>query len=217
MGEQLLLRPLYSWLATKFGGAYCDATGHGLTDGEVRDLVRFLSARESDAVHFLLALHRYAWQAKGPDNAASRLQRVRALADLLLVFESSLRRWQSLASASPSTLFPRIRELLKDSAAGHAELNARLSAYPKANWEDTKVLNRMVKQELARFGSASLKGEKTAVAVFTSYRLRNSLMHVLDDQLVLVRKPEVLEQVLAFALVAIRASRFGAEKSISAL
>lgn len=217
LAEQVLLRPLYGWLAATFGTAYRDATGLELSQDEVRGLVDFLSARNADAVLLIMALHRYVAQVEGPDNAASRLQRVRAFADLLLVFESSLRKWQILPTPPRAELCRRSTELLRPSTPAFDEFNLRLGAYPGVDWEDTAVLDGMVRQEIQRFADVSRRPEKLAVAVFASYRLRNSVMHVLDDQLELFRETTVLEQVVGLALVAIRASRFGAEGGIAGL
>ncbi|MBT8470616.1 MAG: hypothetical protein KJN97_17850 [Deltaproteobacteria bacterium] len=217
MGEQVLLGPLYRWLEATFGSSYQEATGRTLVAEEVRQLVRFLGARQSDAVLFLMAINRYAAQVKGHDNTASRLHRVRAFADLLLIFESSLRKWQSLPASPRANLCRRVQELLRPSLVASAELNRRLQQYPGADWEDTLVLDEVVRQELARFSEVSVRAEKAAIAVFTSYRLRNSVMHVVDDQLQLFSAPEILEQVMGLALIAIRASSYGADDAIDEL
>lgn len=217
IGEEMLLRPLYAWLDSEFGADYAAGTGINLSASEFKDLLDFLARRQPDALLSIMALHRFAKQVEGPNNAASRLQRVRAFADLLLVFESSLRQWQVLPPPPRAELCRRATELLRPCASAFGEFNLRLSAYPRADWEDSTVVDAMVRQEEARFDAASTVAERAAVAVFVSYRLRNSVMHVLDDQLELFEKPELLRKVLGFALVSIRMSRFGADGQLGGL
>jgi hypothetical protein len=215
LGEQVLLSPLFAWLEAEFGADYAAATGKRFSSDEVKELVGFLSQRQPDAVLFIMALHRYSTQVKGPDNAASRLQRVRAFADLLLVFESSLRQWQSMTGRAE--LFRRATDLLGPNPAASAEFSARGGAYRGVDWEKSTVVDAMVRGEEGRFAAARTVAQKAAVAVFVSYRLRNSVMHVLDDQLELFAKPELLKKVLGFALIALRLSRAGAEGQIANL
>ena len=213
LAETVLLGTHYGWLTAEYGTDYAAATGQPLSEDEIRGLVRFLGQRQADAVLFIAGMHRYSSQVIGPDNVASRLQRVRAFADLLVVFESSLRRWQLISGQ----LHDRSRDLLRPNAVALAEFDNRKNAYAGVPPDVTTNVDAMVRQELARFDAVGQVPEKAAVAVYVSYRLRNSVMHVLDDQLELFEKPELLHRVFGFALVALRLSQCGDERAIAGL
>lgn len=213
MGEGILLKPLYVWLEVTFGQDYTAATKRRLSSSEVQLMIQFLAARQPDAVHCIMSLHRYATQIEGPDNTASRLNRVRALADLLLVFESSLRRWQTTAGE----LCSRVTALLKPSAVASTQFNSLLSSYSKVDWADPTNLDNMLSAEFARFSTASTPPERAATVAFVAFRLRNSVMHVLDDRLALFASKRDLERAIGFALIGIGLSMAGSEGQIAGL
>ncbi len=212
--EDLLLRPLYNWLAFNVGSDYQAATGCALTPQEIKDLVDFLGGRVSDALLLLAALHRVVAQVEPPDNASSKLQRVRALADVLVVFESSLRDWQK---RNIGQLHDRSVVLLSPNAAALAAFQAAKARYSGRDWEDAGTVNDMIQEELIQFAAATTAAAKAGIATFIAYRLRNSLLHVLDEDLILYHCRSVLLRLLGMGLISVRLSKFGAQGTIASI
>ncbi|HEV3074702.1 MAG TPA: hypothetical protein VHB47_09825 [Thermoanaerobaculia bacterium] len=213
--EQVLLKPLYAWLEATFGADYKDATGCSFDGAEFREVVRFLAARLGDATLLLAALRSFVSQVEGPDNHSSRLERVRAFAEALLVYESSLRRWQGATVSGQ--LFKRTEALLVPNGTAIATFRTRHLAYSGRDLERASELNRLIGEECAAFMSAGSRAERAAIAAFVCYRLRNSVMHVVDDQLDIFSQPPLLVKVLGFCLISIRLSRFGHDGQMAQL
>jgi hypothetical protein len=210
MSEQVFLKPLYTPLAAEFGSDYEAATGCSLSPDEVRTLVEFLSERLGDAVLFIAALHRLFSQLEGPENTGSRLERIRALADVLLVFESSLRRWQGKCQGN---LYRRTQELLRSSTPAFRAFNQRCAQYDQ-NPEDIENLNALINTEHEAFDGATSRSERAAIAAFLTYKVRNSVMHGLEEQLVLFSDRARLLKTFGLALISVRLSRSGAEGTV---
>ncbi len=201
--RQILIEPLVAWLHTCFGADFTCATGVTLSATTLDALVLFLESRVADAAVFLGALHRLMSQARDPSNAAARLHRVRALADLLMVLESSLERWQGGVGL---TLHGRCCRLVSNTALGTL-FAARDGAY--AAFHLSPTVNRMTIQETADFDAATTVADRAAIALYHSYRLRNALFHRLDDTLAVHLAWRYQRRAVAFALVAIELSRLG--------
>lgn len=202
LSEPIFVDPLDSWLHQEFGRDYQDATGLALTKRELQDLIDFLAVRATDAVVLLAALHRLKSQMEGPDNDASGLHRARALADLLVVLESSLKR---ILSAPGSLLRQLCNTLTAGTAVGTA-LGTTCSRHAGENWDLATTVNSMLQTEITKFGIAVTRPERAGIALYVSCRLRNALLHVLDNQLVLYSQPlsSDFKKAAAFALVSIR-------------
>ncbi len=211
-----LLMPVYNWLNQHSGLDYQAATGSNFSDQEFRDLVNYLARRTSDAVLLLSALQRITLVADGPDVFALHFQRVRALADLLLVLESNLRLWQGQAS-NLTQLQSRSRELLRTNVQAFTVFNQIDQSYPNFVWEQAANINIFTTNEIRRFDISVQRSEKAAIALYTSYRLRNSLMHIMEEQLDIFNNIQKITRLLNFALISIRLSRFGAEGQMGSL
>ena len=213
LAQNVLLKPLYPWVKATFGNAYKAATGDDLERSDLDGIIQFLQKRRIDAMLFLSVLHRIQSQMVGPENDASRLQCVRGLADLDLVFESSLRK--SLGTGG--NLFALASVLLGANASAIGTFNVRHNRYNKTNKELSTSVNTMVQDELAEFRKSSSLPERCAIAVYVTYRLRNSVQHVLDDNLDVFNSRSLLLETIGLGLAAIRASALGESGQLAAL
>lgn len=206
LGRGVFRDPLFPWLASSFSADYQAATGIPLDAGELDSLVEFLEGRQTDAMVFLSALHRLKAQMEPPDNIASGLQRVRALADLPIVLESNLQR----RNVGSGTLFGRCRALVNGTDI-RTSFDTRKAQHPtRAWWETAANVSRAVTEEIAAFGAATTRADKAGIALYLSYRLRNALLHSLDGTLDLYSQSTPLTRVVGFALVSVRLSKFEA-------
>ena len=108
-----VIHPIYVDPIASWQQDFQSITGITLDEAGLVELIRWLGRRPSDAIQTLLALHRLRRLGTTKDDRYTQHLRIRCLADLILVFESSLRRWQ------PATLV--------------GELGARVSALLAAN------------------------------------------------------------------------------------
>lgn len=204
LSEQILVNPIAAWLSNEVGSDYQAGTGRSLDKAECVSLIECLGQRQEDAMVFLSGVHRIAALIEGPDNSASKLQRVRGVADVILAHESGLRRWQVAVTGE---LFDRSRQMFTQPnwIAAWAAVHGRWSTSPKT----TVALNHLLTQEAQAFDTANDRLAKAAIAAYVTYRLRNSLMHVVEPGLNLFTDMSLLKRVLGFALIAIRLSKFG--------
>jgi hypothetical protein len=182
-----------------------------LTQQEVRDIINFLSAKTANAVVFISALQRISLALDKPNVYSLHLHKVRALSDIILVFESSLRNWQP---ADLGELGSRTSELLRPNTIAFRYYNQINASYPHYDWKNPVNINQFTTNEIQRYDAALHAAEKAATAIYTIYRLRNSLMHVLEDQLDVFLNPNKLSRLISFAIIAIRVSKFGSENQL---
>ncbi len=214
--EQVFLRPLYRWIDASFGVDYRAATNQTLAPQEVKDLVQFLATRLSDALLFIAALHRLHAQLAGPNNHPVKLQRMRALADILVVFESNLRSWQRGVHGQ---LRNRTVALARENPAVAREFNTLDQHYGTSGikLDTTSGLNRMLLREEARFSSVGTTAERAGIALFVAYRLRNSVMHVLDERLRVFKVRKALLKAVGLSLAAVRIAMCGKMGTLGSL
>lgn len=214
--EDALLRPLYRWIEATFGADYRAATGRPLDAAEVKTLVvDFLGQRPEEALMIISSLWRFAPPTVGPQNAAAQLQRVRAYGDLLVTYESSLRRWQGTGGGE---LRMRSESLLNASKAAAQAFDSRVKADPRASaFENPAVVNQSVRDALAAFDASSSVAEKLGLATYISYRMRNALMHALDARLEISTDLPLLERTFGLGLASLRASKFGEDGQLGTL
>jgi len=214
LAESLLIDPLEDWMKNTVAPDYQKGTGTALSKQEIKGLVSFLDARRSDAVVFLAALHRLKSQMEPPDNSAAGVQRARSLADLLVVLESSLKHWQTLPSTT--TLYPRAKQLTTGSSLQKPFQDAE-DRYAGQDWGLTTTVNTMLTDEDTGFVAATTTPEAAARALYASCRLRNALLHVLDDSLAVYQGTNELTKAAAFALVSIKLSSLAQAGQLSTL
>ncbi|MFH1690258.1 MAG: hypothetical protein ABIE42_08475 [Candidatus Eisenbacteria bacterium] len=214
IAKRLLMDDLLPILQRENGSDYRAALGAQLTDAEFVGLVEHLSQRASDAILMLFGFWRARSLELGPDSHAAKLQRVRALADLLVSFESNLTHWQG---GGGGTLRPKLNKMIQLNKALASAFNSIEKQYSGSKWDQASTLNYLVKTELARFGSATRRVDASASALYVTYRLRNSMMHVVEEQLDLMSDRAALRRVMGFALISIALSWRAAQGQLGQL
>jgi hypothetical protein len=213
----LLRRTLEMWLEPLWQKDYLAITGKQFVIGELKGLLEWLGAGWSDAVQVIISLHRLAKAQKPFDNEASQHIRCRALADLILAIESNLRR---LHPADQGELFNRIQRLLSANSVMSRQFglmnNRFCNQYP--NKEDRKTstaVEWVINDCLTAFDAAPTTAEKAGIAAYLVVRLRNSVMHVIDESTCLYSDGAVVMRVSGLALSILRLSKHGTEGTLA--
>lgn len=212
MAEQLI-RPLYNWLINYSNSDYSSVTTRALSDQEIRDIINYLAMKTANAVLLISALQRIVLYDDRPDVYALHLHKVRALSDLILVYESNLRGWQQQSGQ----LARRSSELLRPNQIAFAYFHLIDRSYPAYDWEDPNNINDFIANEIQRFDNAVISAEKAAIAVYTTYRLRNSLMHIIEDRLIIFGDQYKLARLINFAIISITLSKYGFDSRINTI
>jgi hypothetical protein len=219
LSSKILVDPLCEWLASPsvWGNAYSHLTGIALSKLEYISVLDWASKRLTDALQVVVSLQRFAALQVIPDNAASRHLRMQAIGDLVLVVESSMRRWQSLAQGQ---LDQRIRAMLAcnpAAAAAYEGTRRSFGAQFPGGIESVGALNWLIDDCLRAISSAGTRGERIGIACYLVVRLRNNLAHVIDDGLNLYSDTAKQLAVSAVVFSVIRVSRFAEEGTLPAL
>jgi hypothetical protein len=198
---------------------FISITGVNASEENIVELVRWLGSRSTDAIQALLALHRLGrLRRSNADHYAQHL-RMRCLSDLILVFESSLRRWQT---GVVGELHERATDLLSPNVAARSALDvfqaARIAQYPtRAQRSTPQSVNWLVSNAWAALNAATTNAERCGIATYLAYGLRNSLMHVMEEQIDLYTNLNDLTRYAGIAFTLLQVSKFGSEGGIAAL
>jgi hypothetical protein len=220
LSEQLLVNTVFAWISPPnvWGTDYQNSTGQVLVKQQFKDVVTWTATRLNDGIQLMLALHRLAGSQVIPDNAASRHLRVQAVADLVLVVESTLRRWQAPGIGQ---LHPRMTALLPAGSGArlsfdtlHNDFNNRYAGHDR---ETIPALNWAIDESLARFDRAATVSERAGIACYLTYKLRNNLMHVIDDSVNLYADRPKLVRAAGLVFCAIRISMHGEQGTLGAI
>ena len=92
LSEQVLITPLEGILFPRWSASYVAVTSTNLDKPEFAALLGSLAARPTDAFQTMIALHRFRRSLFGFENEATQHIRVRAIAELIVVLESTLKR-----------------------------------------------------------------------------------------------------------------------------
>lgn len=210
-----LLQPIYHWTQVNSGLDYRSATKANIDESEMQNLINFLSRRTADAVLFISAMQRIALSKPKPNVYALRLHKIRALSDLILVLESNLREWQ------PNNLGDfrrRACEILRPNPRAFQLFNQIDGNYgnttPRHNWENPQDINNFISAQIRAFDQALTPAEKSAIALYTIYRLRNSLMHTNEDRLDMFTDHNQLLRLVNFAVITIKLSNYSYSNQI---
>ena len=218
LAERAVIWPLVQTLIPQWKGDYVRISTVGLDQSELKALLGWLLKRAPDAFQTITALHRLRLLNEGLDNEASRYQMVRALADIVLAIESSLRRWQIGVHG----------QLLKRASALLTVNTVSLTAFTtfhndfKNTWtepqrETGQAVNWITSEALSRLSTGHTVAERIGIATYLAVRLRNSLMHVNEETLDIHNNRQLCLSVAGIALAVLRISMHGDENSLSAL
>ena len=231
LSEQILVDPVLRCkaLSTNWAADYKTLTGKDLGKGELKDLLHWLSLSPQpllNAVQTVVSLHRYRSLEEMPDNDAARHLRVQALADLVLVVESSLRHWQSAVSGQ---LHNRMQSTLSANPTVNASFQAAQTRYcavyprekppgtPNPDRETPAAVNWEVNDALANLRPGSSTAVTAGIACYLIVSLRNSLMHVISKDLELYKDKAKCDRVFGLVLSVVRISKHGHDGTLLAL
>ena len=212
LGRALLLEQLTPILERRHGSDYRAVFGTQITDSELTSILTHLAGRAADAVLTLFGFWRYQNLEIGPDSYAARLQRVRILADLVLTLESSLARWQGPMAGLKAQVDTMLSAHNGAIATAFGTIDTH---YVGRDWTQPITVNDMLRIEIGRFDTAPSVPEKAAAALYLVYRLRNSLQHVLEEQLDLFNDRQKLVRAMSFALISHRLAAHGCAGTLS--
>jgi hypothetical protein len=218
LAERAIIRPLVQKLIPYWHGDYSSISVVGLDQAELKSLLTWLLQRAPDAFQTVTALHRSRLLVDGLDNEVSRYQMVRALADIVLAIESSLRRWQVGIGGQ---IFDRMDALLMVNSASRSSFTAFHNdfntTWTKPQRETGLAVNWIISEAIARLAVRPTVAERIGVAAYLAVRLRNSLMHVNEETLDIHKNTQLCLRVAGIAFAVLRVSKHGDEKSLSAL
>jgi hypothetical protein len=218
LSADLLVRPMAAWLRSACGSDYKAVSGHDLDEAELEQMLRWLSIRMPDALQCVVALHRLVKVQTPPHNEASQHIRVRALAELCIVLESATRRWNV---ACTEELHKQLESVLSANTISLAEFRrlhlAYGTAYPRPTNKSPAAVNWAVKECLTSVDNSMQLSERVGAAMYLAVRLRNSLLHVLEEALDLYVDQARLMRCVGVILGTVRLSQRGAEGTLAAL
>jgi hypothetical protein len=218
LAERAIIQPLVQKLIPVWQADFQSISSTPLNHAELKSLLAWLVQRAPDAFQTITALHRLRLLANGLDNEASRYQMVRALADIVLAVESSLRRWQT---GIDGQLFDRTDELLKANASGrtmfqafHNDFN---NTWARPQRETGVAVNWAIAETFSRLAAQPTVAERIGVAAYLAVRLRNSLMHVNEETLDIHNSSQMCLRVAGIVLAVLRVSKHGSENTLTGL
>jgi hypothetical protein len=218
LAERAIIRPLVQKLIPNWQRDYSSISAVGFDQAELKALLNWLVQRAPDAFQTVTALHRLRLHTGGLDNEAARYQMVRALADIVLAIESSLRRWQA---GVDGPLHTRMDALLKANPASHSNFTSFhtdfTNTWSKAQRETGLAVNWVISEALSRLAVRPSVAERIGIAAYLAVRLRNSLMHVNEETLDVHNNPQLSLRVAGIAFAVLRVSKHGNENTLSAL
>jgi hypothetical protein len=215
---ELLIRPLTQRLIPLISTSYLSSIGAHLTESELRTLINWLAARPIDAFQTISGLHRLLKLLDGPENDVSKQLRVRAVADLVLSVESSIRRWQNAAGQQ---LQGRFLMLLQSNPVARSSFTnfdgLRGQNFPGAGGETIACINWVIEEMLSRMQTLPSVSERVGSAAFLVARLRNNLMHVNDPALSIYNDKDKLLQIVGLVMGTLKLSKLAQEGTLGTL
>jgi hypothetical protein len=216
LSPQVFIDPLVKKLVPHWVNDYRAITGIVLSATEIKELIAWLGSSPMDAVQILIALHRFQRSLEGLENPATQHLRVRAIADTLVVLESSLKHRFSPTTTMLGCLLP---ELLsgKTSSTSFRQLNSdfknhfRSGTNPKCspaaiNWVTTKAISRIK--------LSSDPQVKIGLVCSLAQHLRNGLAHTIEPSLDIYSQRQLAIQVEGLAVCALRIAKHGAQGTL---
>lgn len=155
----------------------------------------------------------------GPENDVSKQLRVRAVADLVIAVESSIRRWQGVLPGQQ--LHGRLLTLLQSNAVAHSAFTnfdaAKGQSFPGPAGETTACINWVIEEALSRVQMLPSLSARIGTISFLVAKLRNNLMHSNDAGLNIYNDKDKLLQIVGFVMGTLKLSRFAQEETLGAL
>lgn len=219
LSRQILVDPLIKKLLPQWESDYCAITSKVLDEAELKSLFEWLFQRSSDAFHTIAALHRFVRLQTGPKNAATQHLLVRSIADVVLTIESTLRYWQHDCD---DKLHNRMMAMFSTNAVDKTAFQTFQGAFnlkftTEADRNTPIAVNWLINRAFAEVDATGSSVQRAGISAFLAVRLRNSLMHVLDDSLELYSDSLKLARIGGVLLAVLRLSKHGNEGTLNVL
>jgi hypothetical protein len=215
LSAEALIDPLAKSLVPPWAADYSSITGCLLVADEIKAVLQWLATEPMDAVQVLVALHRFRRSLEGLDNQPSQHVRVRSIADMLTVLESSLKRRFAPTAKT-------LRGLLSDLQQGKAtmtsfsQLNSDFDkAYPQRTppRHSAAATNWIITSATTRIKSATVHTDRMGLVCSLAQHLRNGLAHSVDPMLDIYSNRPLAIQIAGLAFCALRIAKHGADNT----
>lgn len=187
LSELLLIDPVIKWLDKHIEAKdlYRNITEVILSRSELKEILIWLARKHLDAVQAIIALQRLSRIDEGPQSKSTMHIRVQAIADLILVVESSIRGLQGSAGFEKKQLHQRMESLLHQNGLASSSFtsahNRFCDEFRNKDKEAPEVLDWAFSDCLRHLQVSSTTDEKAGLACYLIVRTRNRLMHIIDE------------------------------------
>ncbi len=221
LSKRFLIDPIIVKLAPLWLSDYQAITQSALDEAELVLLIKRAASRPTDGIQLVVALHRIMKASQPPQNDWTSFLRTRALADALVALESMLRRIHQTKGIE-SELHNQLTALLQVNAGASKEFNDFhqwfITNWKKKNLEKSAAaVNACVVEALTRFVAASTPSAKAGIACYAAVRLRNSLLHVLENSLDVYTDELKCLTMMGYILAVFRIAKHGEDGTLAGL
>lgn len=217
LADRVIVIPLLS-LIKQWDPDYSRITTNSLSKDEFKSVLGWVGQRPTDAYQTITSLHKLRLLPGTENNEVSRFQGVRALADLVIAVESSMRRWQK---DKQGELYVRLRSLfapyticLKTFDRFHEDFYAE---FPKPRHETAEAVDWVVAEALEGLTNSADMQVRVGIACYLVLRLRNSLMHVNEEGLNLQKDSVLCTKISGIVFACLRISMHGEQNTLSTI
>jgi tetratricopeptide (TPR) repeat protein len=216
LSDQIIIDPFVAWAEAHAAcvDTYQGGCGEPLEYDQLANLMDQMLSNPENAIQFVASLHRIVRSYEPPENHASRHARIRALADMAHLVESTMRAWQTKCDGV--TLLGRFERLFDghtDTRISYDQAHARFCLqFPNdqktkekhPDRESVVGINWAIQDGLSQIDASSSLKVRIGIAAYLVVRLRNSLMHYNDAALCLYSNNCAFERALGIVLAATR-------------
>jgi len=216
LSAEVLVDPLANTLVPHWTTTYTNVTGSTLTPNEIKTLLQWLASEPMDCVQVLIALHRFKRSLDGLDNQAAQHIRVRAIADILTVLESSLKKRFSPTIKLLGALLTELQQG-KQTLTSFNQLNSDFNvAHPQRTpaRHSAAATNWIITTAIARIKLATARADKMGLVCSLAQHLRNGLAHSVDPALNIYNTRPLAIEVAGLAFSALRIAKHGADNTL---
>jgi hypothetical protein len=220
LSKKFLLGPVVGELLPSWQADYISITRSALHETELAALIKQTALRPADGIQVVLALHRLLKANRPPNNDWSSFLQTRALGDILVALESMLRRVHQPLGIE-SELHAQLTVLLQANVTAANEFNSFhnwfIANVPQNMRKSPQAVNACVTEALNRMAGATTASAKAGIACYIAVRLRNSLLHVLEDSLDIYTDKSKCITMFGYALAVLRIVKHGEDGTLAGL
>ena len=224
LSEGLIIQKVIDWIAARSNWAalYEEVTDRVLDQAELKALIGWLASKHEDAIQFLHALHRFIHADEMPVNLAKAHIQARAMADIILVVESSMRRWQVGVHGQ---LHARMTSMLAVGSVARIAFDDALTRFntqfptkpPHPDRETATGVNWAIDDHLTYYAATASRATRAGLVAYLALRLRNSFMHVIDGSISVYTDKPKLDELTGRMVAAVGLSMVGHSNTIPAV